>query len=399
MTAVCVGGGPSQAKAGYQDPIFWTTSGIAAFFNALPSPWALDFVSYLGPQQIDPSEFCTEDPPADPMMSALDWAQVVQIANPFIQTPALFKLSQLFRRLLWFQICECVSGAQPSPPAAPSPPSGLIAVNPPAIGGDYPTGTPCLSAAETDTSPASTNTVTQTALTPIPVGATYAAVDAQWRDGAEVLTTFAASWFWYTSAGALISSIDAGATYPTVNHHAEGAIPATATQYRLHRQVSTGATAETMQSQYALYCGTTPGGGGGLIPVPCPPDPVAQALLQQILGLVTLIQRQAVPFAYVASAAHTGLAGDGHFDVQGLIGVRVLLTDFGSNTAVYDGDPLTYQNAGWITWSNPSGAMHREPIGASPMVSMPRLAGQFTRIGYTLLTGVEATITELVREQ
>jgi hypothetical protein len=154
----------------------------------------------------------------------------------------------------------------------------------------------------------------------------------------------------------------------------------------------------SMTGTVRLYCGTTPTGGGGVVEVPCPPDPRTLATLNEILRLLTLVQRQAVPFAYVRGADHTGLTGHGEISVQGLIGCIVTLTAFGSNVGSTDGDPLTYFNAGWFNWGDADGFQPRIFINASPQVSFPTSAGQFTRIGYSLEPGVTATITELTRE-
>jgi len=125
---------------------------------------------------------------------------------------------------------------------------------------------------------------------------------------------------------------------------------------------------------------------------------VVRQQLSEILELVTLIQRQAVPFAYIFSTAHSGLSGEGHVDVQGLLGVRVVLDAIGTGVGAESGDPDEIFEAGWITWGNDDGSTKREWITHSPFISMPAVAGQYTRVGYTLGQGVSATITEIVRE-
>jgi hypothetical protein len=114
--------------------------------------------------------------------------------------------------------------------------------------------------------------------------------------------------------------------------------------------------------------------------------------------MVTLIQRQQVPFGYIQSTAHTGLSGDGHIDVSGLIGCLVEVTDQGTNTGQQLGDPDVLWNAGWINWGNADASSPRSFIDCTPMLSLPAAAGQYTRIGYSLPTGIVITITELERE-
>lgn len=398
MTSICAGGGTSSPKAGYSDPIYWTTNAISAFFNALPSPWLFDFASYLHPQNIDPATFCATDPPADPGMTATDFVNLLQFAAPALQLQAEFKLAQLFRRYIWYAICECDSGTQPTPPPAPTPPSGLPVVNPPGVGPSYPTGQPCLQGT-TRQHVTNANFYTE-GNRPIPTGASRC--DAQFSFSQSVTTVgfYTVAITFRNSGGSSVGGCSQSVSTTGITTNTPFTVPSTAVTYEVNAGGGGGWTPADMtwQIDWQIYCGTTPDSPVGPIPQPCPPDPISLGLLNQILELVTLIQRQQVPFSYVDGTVHSGLTGSGHVDVQGLIGARLLLTDFGSNTGSIDGDPDTFSNAGWINWSNPDGAMRREFITCSPMVTLPPLAGQFTQIGYTLEPGVELQITELVRE-
>jgi len=51
-----------------------------------------------------------------------------------------------------------------------------------------------------------------------------------------------------------------------------------------------------------------------------------QAQLDQLMAMVTLIQRQAAPFGYVPGAIHAGLTGTGVIAIQGLIGCKSVTT-------------------------------------------------------------------------
>jgi hypothetical protein len=397
MTAEC-GGGTSSPKSGLEDPLHFTASAIAAFFNAIPSPWLFDFASYIAPQNVDPATFCAVDPPADPGMTAVDFANLLNFGAFALQLEAEAKLAQLFRRYLWFAICQCDADPQPTQPAAPTPPSGIVLVNPPAVSTDYPTGQPCLQFAFSLDGPANTNTIEATALTPLPSGATYASVDVvddgRVLSGAEV---YSSAMIFY-NATTQVGTLTAGRTASTNTPHIEGGIPAGAIQYNMQRRIALGSGAPGhADSTFNWYCGTTPSGGGA-VPIPCPPDPIVQGMLAQILGLVTLIQRQAVPFAYISSTAHGGLTGSGEFAVQGLIGARVDVDALGYGADSEAGDPEALFGVGWINWGNADGFKRMENISSSPMISLPRAAGQYTRIGYSLRPGAEVTITELVRE-
>jgi hypothetical protein len=148
---------------------------------------------------------------------------------------------------------------------------------------------------------------------------------------------------------------------------------------------------------FRAYCG----GADPDSPVePCSQsDPLwLQPQLDRIEALVTLIQRQAVPFAYVPSSEHSGLTGEGSISVQGLIGARIELTSWEANVGELAGDPDVIAGAGWINWGNSDGVTTREFLSAQSQVSLPAAAGQYTELHYSLALGVVATITELERE-
>ena len=120
--------------------------------------------------------------------------------------------------------------------------------------------------------------------------------------------------------------------------------------------------------------------------------------LASMSDLVTLIQRQGVPFAYVAGTSHSGLTGSGELTVSGLIGAKVEPTTIPSSAGLITGDPDTLWLDSWVNWGNDDGWTKREFLQYSPYISLPRAAGQFTKIGYSLRPGLTVTITELERE-
>jgi hypothetical protein len=130
----------------------------------------------------------------------------------------------------------------------------------------------------------------------------------------------------------------------------------------------------------------------------CLTDPAVLALLQRILDLVTINQRQLAPFAYVHGNVHTGLSGDGEIAVQGLMGILVTLIDIPTFVGSEFGHPNVLFETGWVNWGNAEGWKPREFLSVSSMTSFPHAAGQYTRIGYSFSPGVTAVITELLRE-
>jgi hypothetical protein len=124
------------------------------------------------------------------------------------------------------------------------------------------------------------------------------------------------------------------------------------------------------------------------------------ALSQRVastFGLVTLIQRQDVPFGYVAGTIHSALSGFGDFPVQGIIG---LACTFDTLPAIYvptAGDPDTYHQLGKLTLGTVDGWERSFQPTHSPYLILP-ISGAVTKVGYSFAGGIVATLTELVRE-
>jgi hypothetical protein len=139
------------------------------------------------------------------------------------------------------------------------------------------------------------------------------------------------------------------------------------------------------------------GGTGPATQTPCVTDPITMQLLQQILAMVTTIQRQGDPFGYNFGPAHSGLTGSGELTVAGLLGVRVIMDVIPPGLGSEEGDVTEYFDAGWFCWGSLDGFDARIRLTHSPQISMPDNAGAFTRLSYTLTPGVSVTITEIVR--
>lgn len=398
MTVVC-GGGTSSAVPGFGDAIFMAPAAVGALLNNVPTIWAVPLAAYVGHVEYELSTFCSNDPPAIPTITAADVVALLNPYNPFAFNDAQSKLQQLVGAYLWYQVCKCDTVATPAPPTPPAAPTGLPNINPPAVSPPYPSGTPCANYSTTFLlTPPDIENQGSPPLTAVPAGASSVSLSLQ--PSRAMVSADSTGWqvlincfnststflgnpvFWGESStgagGTLSAALPAGTAYTR----------AICSVFHVNSPLS-------IDVQYSLFCGnaTQPS-----IPQPCPSDPFVLGVLDQILALVTLIQRQAAPFAYAIGAVHSGLSGEGHFAVQGLLGVKVQLDSFSSYTGSEAADPDVFFEAGWINWSNPDGAHKREFISASPFVSLPPLAGQYTRVSYTLPTGVSATITELVRE-
>lgn len=130
----------------------------------------------------------------------------------------------------------------------------------------------------------------------------------------------------------------------------------------------------------------------------CPPDPTTQALLDAILAMVTLVQRQSAPFSYVYGDDHTGLTGNGSFGVSGILGVSVDVTTLPGNYGQDAGTPTQLYDVGFVTLGTADGYSTSRRIDHDGTLLLPPAAGAYTTVGYTLSPGVQVSIRELIRE-
>ena len=132
----------------------------------------------------------------------------------------------------------------------------------------------------------------------------------------------------------------------------------------------------------------------------CPPDVTTQAYLDSIMQMVTLIQRQAVPFAYVYGDNHVALTGDGEIaPVSGLLGVSIDVTTIPSTVGSAIGTPQHLFDVGYVTLGTSDGWLRSRRIDADGTLEIATPGvGAITRVGYTLAPGVEIDLRELIRE-
>ncbi len=398
MTARCHGA-TSSAKPGLGATVYIAPAAIGALFNNAPTVWAVPIAGFIGAVTYELATFCTADPPAVPTFSASDIEAILSPMDiiPFGQ--AVNKFRDLIGALVWDDVCKCDDNSAPITVTGPSEPTGSPTINPPGVGPAYPVGQPCTVVDYDIHCTPPNNSDQPLTVIPFPLGVTSVnctVTPSRHMDTADGtgwqlnLNAFSASTAFLGQMGTTGESSTGSALTST------GTPPANTTQWRALLSIGNIAADLELSVHIEMFCGS--GGTGGPTPTPCPADPFVTAVLQQILALVTTIQRQAAPFAYIASSSHSGLTGAGHLAVQGLIGVKVVLDSFGDAVGMESGDPAEFFDAGWIVWQNADGGTTREYITHSPFISLPDLAGQFTRIGYTLGQGVSATITELVRE-
>lgn len=374
-------------------------SAIGAALNNISTPWAVLFAGAIGSLTYDLSTFCTADPPADPNMTAQDWAALL---NPFTAVDSVLARSR-FRdflgHYLWDTFCQCDSGFAPAPFPPPTAPTNLPQIDPPQAGPAYPTNDPCnvLTASFhfTGTGTAELYRVAVTDLTYIVGDITASSRDTE-TIGLPSLYAIARN-----AAGTALSScrVSIGTT-GTTQRHKEVTVPTGAAYVTVEWGDTAGLSSPIdISATWSLYCGSAgPAGTTGPVPQPCPADPFTQLMLDQILQMVTLIQRQNVPFAYVPGALHTALSGDGSISISGLIGAKITVTNGGYEMGSDAGDPDAIFNVGWVNWGNADGYSERQWIGTTDFLTLPSAAGQYTRLNYSLKPGVVCNVLELVRE-
>jgi hypothetical protein len=407
---VCTGG--SQVKPNVPASMLVTWEFMA---SVLPPDLAVlrPFLPYLKPIVVPiVADFCAADPPGNPDLTTLVFAAVFaggEVGAAFLVAAAM---EQLLLNYLWYQACECSAMTTPAPPSAPALPA-LPTLNPPVVV-QPPAVAPCATYGPGSAHlPANGNScmlIPQTAVgtlgsatyaqgvVGIPVGALTAT--HTWGTGASMGANHTASFLtaYYNSANTFISSTQFTAKQSGNTATSTASVPAGATQMQVFVINDSGATAPAaIDVSYTLQFNCTASPNQPQIPC-CPPDPILEGVLSQILKMVTLIQRQSAPFGYVYGANHAALSGHGSFAVSDLIGVSVDVTTIPSWGGRIDGSPVEYFDLGFVTLGTADGYEISRRIDHDGSLVLPAAAGVFTAVGYTLEPGVVVSIRELVRE-
>jgi len=404
--------GVSGQIPGTTDDVILTTTALEALAAKLPGGWltapAIAGVSSL--IQLHLPSFCAADPPADPGMTAADVLALITMTPTATPTGAIAKLVQLLERLAWPQFCQCLTATTPAvtPPSAPS---GLPAINPPQYLPAPAAATPCQTYPQF-TTPAMTTvdsniwnlltgghntSVPPIGFTNIPGGTTTVEIKAT---NNVVGGTNKSISFFIIAQGPTGVSLGSGQTIAIASGATVDAfytVPAGAASVDATIFTAGGAplTTNTLTFQAFAWCGALPGQGQSAC---CPPDPSLQAILTQILTLVTLTQRQGVPFAYVPGTVHAGLTGTGTVAVSGILALAAQATTLPTQLGQVAGTPPRVFELGWLSLGTADGYEQPVFLDAQNQLIVPRSAGLVTTVGYSLHSGVTLTLTELLRE-
>lgn len=405
---VCASGSERKPSSPAWVEIFG--SGIAA---RLPGPlrWFAPFVAIAAPAVVDLTDMCSSDPPDFPEWTA---AELAALLNPILlsQNPgAALKLKDSIHNILWYEYCQCTS-----PQTTPTMPVPTTPVDIPVI--EPGRGVPCDTFYEEFStsgylfgSTLAGSPPTMSGGRALPTSRNNARITFTQivHDGINQTWNYAVIWGnasnqVISASGGSLASLDDG-----VSHTTDAAVPATATQWVAQITNASNPPATWRGSlDVKIYCGTSsPGSVGSDC---CPPDPALLARLERIevlileLGgfvesssdLVTLIQRQGVPFAYVPAGEVTGLSGSGELAVSGLLAFTVELTTLPNHYGMAEGSPDALFEIGYVTPGTPDGFMAPIPIRTSPF--FVRVGADVTRIGYQFGGGIVATIKYHERE-
>lgn len=450
MTAICVGGGPSQPKAGFPETLVFATT-LAGLVSPIPGlEWLIPILPFLGVLSYKLPDICAVDPPPIPAITATD---VELVFNPFLSvfdaSVSKQKFMDLLTWIIWYGFCECVTGAQPVRPAAPAAPANIPILQPAYSGFSAqlvttPSNTKAFHGAPpanwqlpdfndsawvgVDSNTAATNgnsyvwfngaTLVNAAVSSLPDGlrivsdspAGVAATDAiniRWTFNLSAVPTSEPKigiWWPFPAGGivgggAYINGVNQPVFLNPLNwlgHYKDLKVGRNVVAMSIAPPWNGGPRGFGMLLEWQ-------GAGTQQLPTDC--CELTSALLHQILSgvqasieAITLIQRQAVPFAYVTSTVHAGLNGAGAIAISGLIGVKVTVTTLPATLGVEGTSPPKHFDLGFLTFGTADGFGQAVRLERNPQVILPARCSAFTDLDYDLAPGVVVTITELLRE-
>jgi hypothetical protein len=402
MPTNACGGGDGQASVPGTTVVALGAGRIAQILEALELPELIVALPFVEVGELVLNNFCNSDLPTMTALTLPEAQALVTLQPSTDFESGLAKLRDYVLNGAWPLFCNCVSGSSVIPPAPPTPTGTPITQNP-AAGTNAPCITACVGNNASglqpcqwqggvsnplpqimglNATPGSNPTAAQATFHLVSGGAPTPSATVTFRYVGPGLTEIDHV-FNFASGWTDISQVDA---WPSGGYQG------------MDLQLNTGATGNAFVAEIheSFFCnGTNP---TGLQQPCCPPDTATQATLDAILNMVTLIQRQQVPFAYNLGATHSQVGGSGTLSVQGLLGVKVVPNMIPPFAGIELGDPDELWLQSWITWGNADGWTNREFLRHSPHVSLPQYAGQFTTLGYTFAPGLTCDIVELTRE-
>lgn len=120
-----------------------------------------------------------------------------------------------------------------------------------------------------------------------------------------------------------------------------------------------------------------------------------QNMLLEIKGVTVATQRYGVPFGYEHGTAHKGLAGEGTFTVDRLVGLQIIISTIPAGTKILDSQPDYVWDAGWISVSSPDGMLQQRRVARQAMTWLPPAMQDASLVGYHVTPGFTFDVVEL----
>jgi hypothetical protein len=405
--------GISQPIPGSPANLVYQAEALAGFLTSVGLEFLAPVVGVLGLVSVDLLTLCGGDPPTPQLITDADMLALGSFGSIPAQIVAVqHALSQVNYRL-WYHLCQCATGTLTPAQPVQTPPNVVV------IGSG--TAGPCFTgnwSGPFQIQPALPAHYTNTRQA-CPPGNT-----AVYNNGADTYdvvlipagrytqVNLSGTVFYQPAPNDLVNVVISVWTSPTsvvqVNIYPVQSAFGLVQHFELNQAIAPNVIAASIELVSASppnqpgitgsFQATWLCAGSATGPqTPCVTDPITMQLLQQILAMVTTIQRQGDPFGYNFGPAHSGLTGSGELMVAGLLGVRVIMDVIPPGLGSEEGDVTEYFDAGWFCWGSLDGFESRIRLTHSPQISMPDNAGAFTRLSYTLTPGVSVTITEIVR--
>lgn len=399
MTARCTGG-TSAPKPGVDLLAAYSSGRLAQLAVLRGLSWTNPYLPLISLLPIAVTAFCGSDPPTMPTFSSGDYAALAAGDLTAAFFTALGKIRDALLSAIWDDLCQCTSGTL-VPATYPAPTSSTPVPQLPTSN-----TTPCRTVTQVTPVNFAFNAgsaIIQTAQDGIAgdfslLNKTVSLVRVHLKMNVVTGAGPTGTWFlsWENASGGVIQNILTALT-PTTNVTVDFIVRSDADNFQVG--ISSGATGSgtynTVGSFVERYCN---GAQPGIAQPCCPPDASTQAYLDQILKMVTLVQRQSVPFGYVSSTVHSGLAAAGVLSISGLLGAKVDVTTLPTSYGRSGSSPEAFFDLGFVTFGTPDGYPTSYPVRHDPLLLLPARCGAYTTLAYDLSPGVVATITELVRE-
>lgn len=401
MTVGCPGNGPSRRKAGFEPTQILLNAAIAEALVSLGMPEFAVLFAGVAVLEFALDTVCQVGPPALPVVDAARIKLYYDTQSTQAYPLILQDAQDFVGHYLWYQWCECVTGPQPTPPAATPLPPGLSLDTPPVsttLSASCAGGSQIF---ETHGLDANGDSLF------IPLGTHTFVTGCQWvqwthnggfATGDNSLYPATLNFNQYDAAGALVDrftwtqTTDISAATPVL-YQMPRSLNAQTYDVSVHSSPGAGHSFG-LTIKISQICTAAPIGLGQPC---CPPDERLENLIVQVLRLEQLIlQSLGGSTNYTLGTAHPGTVGTGSLPIASLRGISAHVTAGTPTTPLLPGNPPYEWNLGWMSVMTGDGMIEEKRLTRQSQVWLPESMPLATTFGFFLFPGVVATFTELV---